>query len=215
MLFISLSFFGCSSSKMPIAIEAQKMQVIYEKLPNPITLVYNGIKCDDLLIDYDKTKARIEKNDNCEFVIYPKAPWKEGLNINIYKKNLEPKNLIETRNLRIDRIPRPVASLNGNTGGSISTGALKAVKIVSCVLENFVYEGLRHKVSSFDYLLVRNPDKKVIDKGHINGQSLTPKLREQLFKMSKGDMVHFYNIEAYAPQLGSTLVQNDITLWID
>lgn len=203
-----------SAKKLPVAIESKELQVVYVGLPNPIEYVYNGLRCEDLIMVCDKQKASIKKGESCAFSITPHGAWKDGITVSIYHKKIDPSRLLEVRNLRVVDVPVPTVSLNGNTGPSISIGALRAVKIVSCTLRGFVFEGYRYRISAFDYLLIRASNKTVIDRGHVEGHVIPGKVREIFNRLEKGDMIHFYNLEARATDGSTVLIQKDLSLWI-
>ena len=206
---------GCQSArKLPVAIESQQLQVVYVGLTNPVNYVYHGVRCEDLIMVCDTQKARIKKGEDCAFNIVPLVPSKDGITVSIYRKKVDPGRLLEKRKLKSVGLPLPEASLNGNTGPYISTGALKAVKVISSVMSGFVFEGYRYRVSAFDYLLVKGSNKTVIDRGHAEGQAIPAKVRKAFNSMEKGDMIHFYNIEARAIHGKTVRTANDLSLWI-
>lgn len=212
LLFLLL---GCQSAKkMPVAIGLERMQVLYEGLANPITYVYTGVSCKDLELDCDRKRALIEKQDDCSFLITPLGGWKDGLELNCYKERIDKEHFLEQRVLRVLPIPQPVASLNGNTGGSISRGALLAVKQVSTVLEGFAFEGVSYRPTSFEYVVVQAKTKRVLLRGQQKGHAIPPDLRDEFSELEQGDLIHIFNIMARpnVEGLAEILVQNNLSM---
>jgi len=97
-------------------------------------------------------------------------------------------------------VPSPSPSLNGNGGGTMSTGALKAVKIVSVTLENFVFEGIRYKVTNFDYMY--NPSRGNLIRGSEKSNNMPNQLKAAFANAKRGDFLVISGIQASAPGLG-------------
>lgn len=215
---ILLILSACRAGReLPVVIATEKLQVLYNGLENPMVYAQNGIHCKDIIVVAEKGRAEVKQRENCHFSVRPLGTWKEGLELSFYNKQVDEEHLLEKRNLRIAKIPLPVASLNGNSGSSISMGALKAVRIVSVVLEGFVFEGLRYQASSFSYLVVKAETKEVITRGQQLGKEIPDDLSRIFGDLQKGDLVHIFNIMAKAndPRLPEVPVQNDLSLWVN
>jgi hypothetical protein len=113
-----------------------------------------------------------------------------------------------SQNFRTLKVPSPTPSLNGNGGGNMSTGALKAVKIVSVTLENFVFEGIRYKVTSFDYIY--KPARGNLIRGTENSQGIPNQLKAAFANAKRGDLLIISGINASAPGLGKVPVAGSL-----
>jgi len=212
------SLCACQATKnYPAVVAAENLQVVYNGIENPMSYAYTGYSCKDLIVVVEKGRAVVKSNEDCTFSIRPLGVWKEGLELEFYYKKVDEDHLIEKRKLRIEKIPLPVASLNGNMGTGISTGALKAVKIVSVVLEGFVFDGLRYQTSSFSYLVVKAKTKEVVVRGQHLGKEIPNELQEAFAEVEKGDLIHIFNIMAQPnhPRLPEVPVQNNLSLWVN
>ena len=105
-----------------------------------------------------------------------------------------------SQNFRTLKVPSPSPSLNGNGGGTMSTGALKAVKIVSVTLENFVFEGIRYKVTNFDYMY--KPSRGNLIRGSEKSNTMPNQLKAAFANAKRGDFLVISGIQASAPGLG-------------
>lgn len=206
---------GCQPAKeMPVAMTLRNMQVLYAGLANPVKYVVNGVACKDLILTCEKGRATIQKQEDCSFLITPLGVWEGELTVFCYKKKVHKEHLLQRQVLRVLPIPQPVASLNGNTGSSISKGTLMALKQVSVTLENFVFEGVRYRASSFEYVVVQGKTKRVLLRGEQKGHAIPHEFRALFPDLEKGDLIHIFNIRARPNVKGleEVPVQNNLSM---
>lgn len=188
--------------KAPAIISADKMNVVYQGLDNPISISVPGFEPDK--INASMTPAgfgTLVKKGAGKYIAKITKRSREGVKINVsVKLPSGGSKSMGSANFRTMKVPSPNASLNGNTGPSISTGALKAVKIVSVTLENFVFEGIRYKTVAFDYIY--KPARGNLLRGTATGQQIPNQLRAAFGNAKRGDLLIISGIYAQATGLG-------------
>jgi gliding motility-associated protein GldM len=188
--------------KAPAIISADKMNVVYQGLDNPISISVPGFEPSMISASMSPASVgELVKEGPGKYVAKIKGRERNGVNINVSVKM--PDGSIKSmgsQNFRTLKVPSPTASLNGNQGPNMSTGALQAVKVVSVTLENFVFEGIRYKVVGFDYIY--RPARGNLIKGTENSQNIPNQLRAAFSNAKRGDLLIISGIYASAPGLG-------------
>jgi len=188
--------------KAPAIISADAMNVVYMGLDNPVSISVPGFEPDK--INASMTPGglgSLVKKGPGKYVAKITKRDRKGVNINVSVKMPDGSTKsMGSQNFRTLKVPSPTASLNGNTGPTISTGALTAVKVVSVVLENFVFEGIRYKTTQFDYIY--KPTRGNLIRGTANSQAIPNQLKASFSNAKRGDLLIISGIYASAPGLG-------------
>jgi gliding motility-associated protein GldM len=196
--------------KAPAIISADKMNVVYEGLENPMSISVPGFEPSQ--INASMTPAglgTLKKVSPGKYSVLIKKRDRKGVNINVSVRLPDGSTKsMGSQNFRTLKVPSPTPSLNGNGGGNMSTGALKAVKIVSVTLENFVFEGIRYKVTSFDYIY--KPARGNLIRGTENSQGIPNQLKAAFANAKRGDLLIISGINASAPGLGKVPVAGSL-----
>ncbi|MBI1184238.1 gliding motility protein GldM [bacterium] len=188
--------------KAPAIISADKMNVVYQGLDNPISISVPGFEPDRIIATMTPGNlGDLVKEGPGKYIAKIKQRGTKGVDINVSVKLPDGSTkTMGSQNFRTLKVPSPIASLNGNQGPDISTGALSAVKIVSVQLENFVFEGIRYKVSKFDYIW--KPARGTLLRASERGQEIPNQLRAAFSNAKRGDLLIISGIYATAPSLG-------------
>jgi gliding motility-associated protein GldM len=188
--------------KAPAIISADKMNVVYQGLDNPISISVPGFEPGMISASMSPASiGELVKEGPGKYVAKIKGRDRKGVNINVSVKMPDGSTKsMGSQNFRTLKVPSPNASLNGATGPNISTGALQAVKVVSVTLENFVFEGIRYKTVAFDYIY--KPARGNLIRGTENSQSIPNQLRAAFTNAKRGDLLIISGIYASAPGLG-------------
>lgn len=188
--------------KAPAIISADAMNVVYMGLENPISISVPGFEPDKINASMSPGGlGTLVKKGPGKYIAKITKRDRKGVNINVSVKMPDGSTkTMGSQTFRTLKVPSPTASLNGNTGPTMSTGALKAVKIVSVTLENFVFEGIRYKTTTFDYIY--KPARGNLIRGTQNGASIPNQLRAAFSNAKRGDLLIISGIYASAPGLG-------------
>jgi len=188
--------------KAPAIISADAMNVVYMGLENPVSISVPGFEPDKINASMSPGGlGTLVKKGPGKYVAKITKRDRKGVNINVSVRMPDGSTkTMGSQNFRTLKVPSPTASLNGNTGPTMSTGALQAVKVVSVTLENFVFEGIRYKTTTFDYIY--KPARGNLIRGTQNGATIPNQLRAAFSNAKRGDLLIISGIYASAPGLG-------------
>ncbi|MDX5320222.1 MAG: gliding motility protein GldM, partial [Bacteroidota bacterium] len=176
------------------SISADKMNVLYIGLDNPITIAIPGKNPNDVKASLSgagslvnkgggKYIAKVTKRGDCKIVV----TVTEGGKTKTYQAPF-----------RVRSIPKPEATLGTLESGTHSAGAIKAQPGVYGTLgEGFAYEGVKYSINS--YLFVYSPKRgdAIIVQGQ--GTALPPQAKSIMSRIKSGDRVIIDNIQATGP----------------
>lgn len=187
LLICSIQAFG------QVNIGIEKHNVIYRGLPNPISVACGNkdsfyIKEKSAFLEVKNEKGRFYLNclnvkEDSAFILF-------GLrNSTLQRKFI----------FKVADVPEPsirLGAINPSTG-DVNKSALMVQTQMMAVLENFVYDGIKCKISGyrmryFDYI---NREFKNID---VKGASLAP-MKPMLKKLNAGDRFEISNIQILTP----------------
>ncbi|MBI1223187.1 MAG: gliding motility protein GldM [Bacteroidetes bacterium] len=176
------------------SISADKMNVLYIGLDNPITIAIPGKNPNDVkaslsgagsLINKGGGKyiARVSKRGDCKIVVSVTENGKS-------KTYQSP--------FRVRSIPKPEATLGTLESGTHSAGAIKAQPGVYGTLgEGFAYEGVKYSINS--YLFVYSPKRGDAIMVQGQGTALPGQARSIVGRIRSGDRIIIDNIQATGP----------------
>jgi hypothetical protein len=189
----SCCFFSCASLFAQATIGTEENNIIYRGLPNPVSVAC-GNK-EPYFIKEKSTDLEVKNNNgrlylNCLNVKEDTAFIVFGLqNSTLQRKFVFP----------VADVPEPVIRLGafGDLENGISLSALKMQNSMLAVLENFVYDGVKYSVSSYQmrYFDPVYQDFKTVE---AKGASLAP-IKPALAKLKEGDRFELKNIQILAP----------------
>jgi hypothetical protein len=190
---ISSGFFlNCAYVFAQANIGSEQSNVIYRGLPNPVSVACGN---KDSFFIKEKSATLEVKNEygrlylNCLNVKEDSAFIVFGLqNSTLQRKFVFP----------VENIPEPKIRLGAlDLSKNISKSALMVQQSMVAILENFIYDGVKYKVTGyrmkyFDYATLQI---KTID---VDGSSLAP-IKPALSQLNSGDRFEFSNIHILAP----------------
>jgi hypothetical protein len=179
------------------SMQLDKMNVFYIGVPNPITVTAAGYSLEDVSVNIPG--ATLTKTGNGRYdVMVTQGP---KVTAEIYAKTAKGNTKVHGMDIRVKRIPDPIAKLSGKTSGGMPANIFRAQLGISAVLDNFDFDA-RFQVISFDFTF--NAKKgDLIGPLHANG-ALFDKLpaegyRYQSTQAKPGDRVYIENIKAIGP----------------
>jgi gliding motility-associated protein GldM len=163
-------------------ISADKMNVVYRGIPNPMTISFAGISSNKV----NASAPGLKKSGKG----YTMTPSKgREVTINVIGTLPDGKKVSDKKKFRIKDIPRPQAAVSGAPGiVKKSRNALKGATI-SAVLEDFVFD-LNLKVNSFKFKV---PGQATIS---VNGSKLNSRAKAALQRAKRGDQVTIFELKA-------------------
>ena len=168
-------------------ISADKMNVVYRGVDNPMTISIPGIPANKV----NASAPGLKKVSGSKYVMNPK----KGREVKITASGTLPDgNKITTvTKYRIKDIPRPTGSVRGETGNlKIPKGNLE-ISTIGAILEDFDFE-LTLKVVSFKFKV---PGQATVN---VRGNKLNDKAKSALRRARSGQTVQILDIRAQNPK---------------
>ncbi len=169
-----------------VAVAADKMNVFYIGVDNPITVSAAGVSSNALRVSCNGCNLSGSGNNRIVTVDRPGevsvVVTGEGLN--------------STFPFRAKRIPDPVPQLGNSKGGSMGNGEFKAQGGVLAVLEGFDFDA-RCAIQGFN--IVRVPKRQDAIQNVNAGARYDDKSSRLVQQATPGDIYYFENIKAKCP----------------
>mgnify|MGYP000439295140 FL=1 len=190
--FLFYSFCICLLNifSQEISVNPTKMNVVYIGVDNPITIMANGIDCEELTVKI-KSGELVHVSD-CDYIFKPGL--KQGaLFFYVFHKG----NQIGKYEYRVKRIPDPVITLGGKLGpGHINKGTLAAQTGIIPILKNFDFQA-RFVVKEYTMIICAK------DFYHLehqpNGPVLTREMKDAINKIDGRAEVIFSDVVVIGP----------------
>lgn len=184
-------------------IDPSAMNVFYKGIDNPMSISVPGADSDKLKVSCDVPGVKIKPNPKGKggdyFVLIPGSVKKRECTISVMAENafgvMKPAG---EKKFRIKIIPPATPLLKGKrpSDNSIPLGSLKRADEMKCILENFVFEGVKYEVTRFEFSfmkggsLVSYPNR---------GSRLGSDVQGAINTLRKGQAVTFSNIFVKGP----------------
>ncbi len=136
-------------------VSADKMNVFYIGLDNPITAGITGIPASQITANIVGCDATITPTEPGKYVVRAKSPGKATMTLS--GKNTEGKLITQTREFRVKYIPDPTPVVGNKNGGRMSIGEWKAQRGVIGEYPDGEICG-NAKVLSFNIMLIQGAD---------------------------------------------------------
>ncbi|MEY3050695.1 MAG: hypothetical protein RLY31_480 [Bacteroidota bacterium] len=184
--------FSFEVGERSVAISADKMNVFYIGVDNPISVSAAGVSSNKLDVSITGGGGKLtaigsntwnvtvgQPTDNCSIVVREK-----GGDLNASKQ------------FRVKRIPDPVAKLGNKPDGEMGNGEFKAQPGIIAWLENFDFDA-RCEIQGFNLVKVSKREDPV-DSPNAGG-TFTGKTKNLVTSAKPGDIYYFENVKARCP----------------
>lgn len=190
------------------SLQLDKMNVFYIGVPNPITVTAAGYSLEDVSISIPG--ATLTPTGKGKYNVMVTQGPKVSASINA--KTAQGMKQVGGMDIRVKRIPDPVAKVGGKTGGTMQANVFRAQQGVAAVLENFDFDA-RFEVTSFE---VSYQKRRQDYQGPIpqSGPRFSGDLQKYLNELRAGDRVWIENIRAKGPD-GTTRILNSVNFLLN
>lgn len=187
--------------KKVVSVSADKMNVLYIGVDNPITLAVSNTDYKDLKITCEGGGLEVRSVGDGKYIATVNQPLHAKLII-------EGKGFKEEMNFRVKRIPTPISSLLTKEelddpslielrgGGTVSPEKFGNFKGVISIIENFDF-GAECTVEEFE--ITRVPMEKDAYRRRNEGSLFSDKVLEMIYAAEKYDTYYFDNIKCHCP----------------
>jgi gliding motility-associated protein GldM len=190
------------------SMQLDKMNVFYIGVPNPVTVSAAGYSLEDVSLSIPDANI-IAGEAKGKFVITVSKPGK--ITAGIVAKTATGTKTVGSQEIRVKRIPDPVAKVGPISSGPMYTNIFKAQLGVLATLENFDFDA-RFVVTSFDFSVVPKRGEAI---GPFSVKSskfeANPQVIQAINRLKPGDKVYIEEIKARGPD-GTTRSLNTVGL---
>ena len=178
-------------------ISADKMNVVYRGLPNPMTISFAGIS-DDKVSASAPGLARATGNG--KYNLNPGSGTE--VKVSVTAKLPDGKGVSDSKIFRIKNIPAPAGAIGGGIGVQKGAKSRLEVSQVSAVLQDFLYD-LTFQVTRFSFKV---PGQAAII---VSGDRVDAKCKAALARASKGDQISIFDIKTKIVGTTANIVPKD------
>ncbi|WP_296148132.1 gliding motility protein GldM [uncultured Flavobacterium sp.] len=164
-------------------ISADKMNVVYRGLPNPMTISFAGIGDNNVVAN---APGLSKAGGNGKYNLNPGSG--NEVTVSVTGKMSDGKSVTDKKTFRIKNIPAPMGAIAGTTGNVKGQKSRLEVSQVSAVLPDFLYD-LQFQVTQFAFKVQGQP--VVI----VNGDRVNAQCKAALAKAGRGDQVIISDIK--------------------
>lgn len=188
-VFSNSETFEYEVGRRSVTVSADKMNVFYMGVENPVSVAAAGVSSNDLRVNVTGNVTKTSGGGS-KFTVRGTSPGKATVTVSgggLKSTSFE---------FRVKPIPDPVAKINNSTGGEIGNGVLKAQGGVIPVLDGFDFDA-RCDILGFNviYLPRRQDPVQVTNPGGV----FSGPARNVINQAKPGDQYFFDNIRAKCP----------------
>jgi len=172
-----------------VSVSADKMNVFYIGVDNPVTISAAGVSSNELNVSTGDGIS-IQSKGGSSYMVIAKKPGTSTVNVS--GGGLPP----TSKEFRVKRIPDPVPKLSGKRGGGIPNGVFRAQLGLIADLEDFDFEA-RCEIQGFTLVRVarrQDPESAVNSGGRFSAAA-----QQLVNKAAPGDRYFFEGIKARCP----------------
>ena len=188
-------------------VSADKMNVLYVGVPNPVSVSAPGIQLDKVHASISGGGSSIS-GSNGHYIAKVSEPGKATFTVSGEVDGKQ--RVLGTTEYRIKRIPDPIAKFGGIGSGRLSAGAIKAQAGVAAVLEGFDFDA-HFEVVKFT-MSVNKARQLDLFTDVSNSASLTPSMKNALQGISPRDRISIDDIMVKGPDGVTRKLTNGITI---
>ncbi len=173
-------------------VAAEKMNVLYIGVPNPLSVSAPGIPKDKLRVSISGGSV---SGSNGSFSARVNSPGTVDVTVSGEASPGKSQVLGSTK-FRVKRIPDPTVVFGGRDGGSTSTANLKAQDRVFARLDNFEFDA-SFTIQRFTLLILKPRQDPVLYS--TSGNELSSQMRAAMATLVPGSRIAFTNVIAVGP----------------
>ncbi len=172
-----------------VTVSAEKMNVFYIGVDNPVAVSAAGISSNDLNVSISGGGGSIRKVGSANFIVNVTTPGE-------CRVNVSGGPLRDSKAFRVKRHSDPVARLSKSSGGAMGNGEFKAQGGVGAFLDNFDFDA-NCVIQGFNlvYVASRQDPVEVINAG----ARYNDRARRLVNQAKPGDIYYFDDVKARCP----------------
>jgi gliding motility-associated protein GldM len=184
------STFTYEVGQRSVAISADKMNVFYIGVDNPISVSAAGVSSNDLKVGINGGGGSLTKTGSNTWMVKVTTPTDDC------KVSVSAKDMNASKAFRVKRIPDPVARLGNKEDGSMGNGEFKVQRGLIAWLDNFDFEA-RCEIQGFNLVKVSKREDPVETSN--SGGSFNGKAQNLVQSAKPGDIFYIQEVKARCP----------------
>jgi gliding motility-associated protein GldM len=194
-------------------ISADKMNVLYVGLDNPVSVSVPGTSPDQLVVSATGGAKLSGSKGKYTIQLSPGGPREVEISASIKSKDGSVKK-IESKKYRVKDVPSPTPMIGAISNPTASASEIKAAPVVRCDLQNFAFEGVKYSVKSFNWTFA--PKRGQAMEGTAQGAALPQDLLAMISRARTGDKIFIEGIRADAAgtNIGTKVVKGSVAITI-
>ncbi|MBR9922552.1 MAG: gliding motility protein GldM [Bacteroidetes bacterium] len=173
-----------------VTVSADKMNVFYIGVDNPVSVSAAGISTNDLRVSINGGGGSISKTGSANYNVKVTAPTDDC------RVNVSGGGMSDSKVFRVKRIPDPVARLGNKQDGAMGNGTFKAQQGLIAWLDNFDFDA---KCNIQGFRLVRVPKRQDPIEVVNSGGSYKSEAKRIVGQAKPGDTFYFFDVKARCP----------------
>lgn len=175
------------------SISADKMNVLYIGLQNPISISAAGVPAEQ--VSASISGGNMTKRASGEYIVTVSQPGKAVINV---VANIDGKTKsLGQKEFRVKRVPDPVLKVGVNKGGSMKAADFKVQGGLRADLEDFEFEGVKYEV--IGYRVGISAKGKEYQEGDATSAYFPGNVAGSIRSLRPGDEVFFENVKVKGP----------------
>ena len=173
-------------------VSAEKMNVLYIGLPNPVLISAPGIPKENLRVSMSGGSISGSKD---QYIVNVTNIGQATINVSgeLTKGKISP---LGSTVFRVKRIPPPKAEFAGKSGGNTSAANIRAQDYIFAKLDNFEFDA-KFKITHFTLMIAKPRQDVIIIPG--SGNQLTAAMHSAMNTVTPGTSVIFKDIVEVGP----------------
>jgi len=171
--------------KPTATVSADKVNVVYKGIPNPITASASGFTNDQLSVSVRGGGSLKPKGDG-HYMYTPSRNGKEVSFIITAKKSDGSSQSFPPAKFRVLPVPPPTIRLAGKSEGAVDRAVLASSSFLTANLDGFLFE-LKYRVTQFE--IIATGKKGVIVNQTVRGNKLPKSIINKLRKSPRGTII--------------------------
>ena len=178
-------------------ISADKMNVVYRGLPNPMTISFAGISDDKVTAS---APGLTRATGNGKYNLNPGSGTE--VKVSVTAKLPDGKPVSDSKIFRIKNIPAPAGAIGGVVGVQKGAKSRLEVSQISAQLQDFLYD-LNFQVTRFSFKV---PGQAAII---VSGDRVNAQCKAALARATKGDQISIFDIKTKIMGTTANIVPKD------
>lgn len=184
------SVFNYEVGERSVAISADKMNVFYIGVENPVSVSAAGVSSNDLKIGISGGGGSLSKVGSNNWIVKVTTPTDDC------KINVSGGALNASKQFKVKRIPDPIARLGNKQDGEMGNGEFKVQKGLIAWLDNFDFDA-KCDIQGFNLVKVAKREDPV--EVTNSGGAFSGKASNLVTSAKPGDTYYFQEVKARCP----------------